>query len=253
MILVFGGTTEGKMVADTLNALGLAFLYATKTTVPGVVPHEGGCLSGVLDQEKMQALYTQKGIDLIIDAAHPFAENLHKNVASSVQDSGIPVIRLERERELLPSHPLIQVVKDYPAAIQQLRQLGNPALLALSGVQSIPKLRPYWEESMTYFRILDRPESKAIAQQQQFPKEQLILSFPSASLKEEVALYQQLNIGAVLTKESGGSGHQSLKIQAALIAELPIVILQRPLLPSFDHQVHTIAALHRLLTETLTA
>ena len=38
----------------------------------------------------------EHGIRLMIDAAHPFAVNLHRNVVSLAEQIGVPVIRFDR-------------------------------------------------------------------------------------------------------------------------------------------------------------
>ena len=249
MILVFGGTTEGKQVADTLNKLQLPFLYSTKTKTNGVIPQLGRCIHGALDENAIKSLCHYEQIDLIIDAAHPFAVNLHQTVASSARTLSTSLVRYERVGQERLSHPLVRYVTDYNEAVLLLQKLGNPSLLALSGVQSIPKLTKYWRDSVTYFRILDRPESKVIADQNHFPRERLILGYPSESLAQEVSLYSALNIKAILTKESGHNGGQAIKIKAAIKMNIPAIIIKKPLLPDCDFTVSNTVELNQLLTK----
>ena len=64
-----------------------------------------------------------------------------------------------------------------------------------------------------------------------FPKEQLILGLPNKDIETEVKLYKEKNIGIVLTKESGESGSLSVKIEASLEVGIPILIIEKPVLP----------------------
>ncbi len=251
MIGVFGGTTEGKQVANWLDQHQLPYRYATKTNTHPVVGPYGKQLSGALDAEGMKEFFLREQIDLLVDAAHPFAIHLHETLFEVSRSLGIQVVRMEREVQHADPHPLIHYVGDYPEAVKKLEEMGAPDLLALSGVQSISKLQDYWRTTRTWFRILDRPESVSIAESERFPKEQLILGFPGKSINEEVTLYKRLNIGAILTKESGDSGSQSLKMEAALRAYLPIVIICRPTLPAFDLVIHKVEELGGIFTKTL--
>ena len=49
MILIFGGTTEGRKAADVLEEAGSLFFYSTKTGEQDLVLHHGTVLSGAMD------------------------------------------------------------------------------------------------------------------------------------------------------------------------------------------------------------
>jgi precorrin-6A/cobalt-precorrin-6A reductase len=102
----------------------------------------------------------------------------------------------------------------------------------LTGVQTIEKLESYWKKNNTYFRILPRESSLAIAEKAGFPKENLILEFPSDDLEYEIEIFKKYNCQAMITKESGESGFLSVKIEAAMACQIPIIILERSKLPS---------------------
>lgn len=251
MILVLGGTTEGKQVAELLEALQLPYLYTTKTNTETVVGTSGVQISGALDEAGMMALCREKGVHLMIDAAHPFATALHNTVFTVAHALYIPVIRFEREAPPRVVHPLVYYETSYDDTVTELKRLGSPLLLALSGVQSIPRLAAYWQHTTTYFRVLDRPESRELASRYAFPPEQLILAHPAEEVAAEVALCKRLNAGAMLTKESGHSGRQSIKVDAARQVGIPIFIMCKPALPDFDMVVSDVAALEQALTKTV--
>jgi precorrin-6x reductase len=104
--------------------------------------------------------------------------------------------------------------------------------LALTGVQTIGKLKEYWKKKETYFRILPRESSIAVAEAMNFPKDNLILEFPSGNLNDEITVFKKHNSEAVLTKESGESGFLTTKIKAAKVCKIPIIIIERSKLPS---------------------
>ena len=247
LILVLGGTTEGKQVATLLENEQHPYLYSTKTGAKRVVRNCGRQIEGTLDEMKMINLCRTENIHLIIDAAHPFALVLHQLVFSVSSTLGIPLIRFERASVARIKAENIYYVANYEAAMEHLHQLGSPKLLALSGVQSIPKLADYWQLHETWFRILDRPESIALAEKHQFPNERLIRAYPSDHLAGEMTLYQQLQVAAVLTKESGHSGKLSMKIEAATRLGIALLIICKPNLPAYDLVVHDEAELISML------
>ncbi len=233
MILVFGGTTEGKQVIEMLNTLQLPFVYSTKTTIKAEVGTFGNYRSGAFSQEELDAFIEENKIKLIIHASHPFAEVLHKTVAISAEKKGISVYRLERVYPAKKKGDDVLYVKNYVdlEVLLKERFLKTKALF-LTGVQTIEKLTYFWKQQKSYFRILDRALSINIALKSHFPKEQLILGMPNKQVEKEIALINKLNIALLITKESGESGALSVKIAAAKECNIPIIIIEKPVLPS---------------------
>ena len=75
MILVFGGTTEGRKAVEVLDEAGSSYWYSTKTGEQDINPHHGECIDGAMDAEAMKAFCQEHEIRLIIDAAHPWGPN----------------------------------------------------------------------------------------------------------------------------------------------------------------------------------
>jgi len=228
MILVFGGTTEGKKVAGILEQSGYQFCYSTKTETDF---QPGNYRFGAFTKESLADFCEEKNIQVIINASHPFAEGLHQTIYEAV---AVPVLRFERNYPERLQHPLIHYVPSYPAAIEYLNTHPVSNLLALTGVQTIEKLKPYWLKDSgvprtTIFRIL--PRSVAIAAEAGFPVENLILEMPTDDLQHELSIIHQYHIDGIITKESGDSGFLFVKIAAAIHTGIPIIIITRPELP----------------------
>lgn len=186
-----------------------------------------------------------------MNASHPFAEILHHTIAKVAESLQITVIRFGRQLLSKTIHPLVSYVNTYDAALELLKE--NQTLLVLTGVQSIKKLKPWWQKHTTYFRILNRPESLAIANESNFPKKQLILGLPSANLEKEIALIEANHIEIILTKEAGNSGFLSTKIEAALKTNAQIIIITQPKIPNYFKQVFSETALQSLIMLTNTS
>lgn len=125
-------------------------------------------------RRKDGTILPREKISLLVDAAHPFAIRLHRTLAKVSSRLRIPVVRLERQ---YPAHDKRLIwCTDYAAAIDRLRADGICNLLALTGVKTIAKLRPYWEQTPCWFRILNRKESLSLAESDGFPKERIIFS-----------------------------------------------------------------------------
>ena len=231
MILVFGGTTEGKKVAGILEKHARPYYYSTRTAIDFAAGQYGQYRHGALTAEDLQVFCKAAGVKAIVHASHPFASVLHETICTGAQALSLPVYRFERSYPEREEHPLIRYVDSYKAATDWLQQHPVQRLLALTGVQTIAPLQHYWQQHATIFRILPRESSLASAKAAGFPEEDLIMEMPGDNLQQESALIKQHKIGAILTKESGESGFISTKIRAALENNIPILIVKRPALP----------------------
>ena len=231
-ILVLGGTTEGKQVAAWLTGTAYTFWYSTKTLVDVALPPNGRYRWGAFTTAALVAFCQLHGVGCIVHASHPFAEALHATVAEASQQLGLPVLRLEREYPTRQEHPLIQYAADYEEVAASLQAASLAPVLALSGVQTIARLRGYWLHWPMYFRVLPRASSVALAAQAGLPADWLLPAWPSSEVADEVALIRRLGVQAVVTKESGESGFLSVKLAAALAAGVPIFVVRRPAMPA---------------------
>lgn len=229
MILIFGGTTEGRLAAGVCEEAGKPYYYSTKSDLQEIKMHHGVRLIGGMTADSMIAFCREHDIRCIIDAAHPFAEVLHQNIA----DCQLPVIRLERQYP--PHEDGVVYCKDYADAIEKLNQHGIERLLALTGVNTISRLKPYWQYHAAIFRILNRPESMAIVSNNHFSEENIIFynddhELPTVDM--EKTLMEQLHCNAIITKESGSNGGFEAKKTAALSLGMKVFVVQRPTLPA---------------------
>ncbi len=228
MILIFGGTTEGRIAVDVCEDAGKKFYYSTKGNRQHIEMHNGVRLTGAMSAEDLKHFCKENQIRCIINAAHPFAENLHK----TINQVGLPVIRLQREF----AKPIEGVVycSDYATAIKEMEAAHIKSLLALSGVNTIAKLEGYWKHNKTTFRILDNEESLKQCIADGFPAENVIFFNEDNSLPtkdEEKRLMLRLGCDAILTKESGSSGGFEAKVYAALEAGIKVFVVKHPALP----------------------
>ena len=213
MILVFGGTTEGRNAVEVLEEAGKPYYYSTKTGEQNITLHHGHRIDGALDEEAMQAFCREKDIRLIVDAAHPFASQLHSTIARVSEILDIPVVRYER---IYPPRDLsLTWIDNYSQVPTDIH-----SLLTTTGVQSISRLKWLEErEIKVVYRILNRDSSIRLAHQQGATEDQLCF-YPHTVEAE-----------AVLLKESGESGGFSEKVAEAKEKGMRIIVLKRPQLP----------------------
>ena len=222
MILIFGGTTEGRRAAQILEEAGKPFWYSTRSNGQDIEMVHGIRVTGGMNPDEMADFCRKNAIRLIVDAAHPFATELHHNISETAQNLNLQVIRYERQYE--PHTEDICWCRDYETAILQLKEHGIHRLLSLTGVQTINRLSGYWKENECWFRILDRDTSREMAIREGFPEDHLVYY----EHEDTASLIARLKPQAILTKESGKSGGFPEKIEAARKSGTPVFVVERP-------------------------
>ena len=237
MILVFGGTTEGRKAVEMLEEGGSPYFYSTKTGEQDLTLHHGQRIDGALDAEAMQNFCREHDIRLMVDAAHPFAAQLHQTIAEVSDALKIPAIRYER---IFPERDAsLEWLDSYDQVPQDIK-----TLLATTGVQSISKLKPLETAGVkVYYRILNRESSIALAQKQGARMEQLCYFEDPKDVPVEA--------DAILLKESGLSGGFQEKVDAAKAKGMRILVLKRPEAPAVFKIVNGPYGLRRAVEKLL--
>ena len=237
MILVFGGTTEGRKAVEVLEEGGSPYYYSTKTGEQDLTLHHGQRIDGALDAEAMQNFCRENDIRLIVDAAHPFAVQLHQTIAEVSDALKIPAIRYKR---IFPERDAsLEWLDSYDQVPHDIK-----TLLATTGVQSITKLKPLEAAGVkVYYRILNRESSIALAQKQGATMEQLCYF--------EDPKDGPVEADAILLKESGLSGGFQEKVDAAKAKGMRILVLKRPETPAAFRTVNGPYGLRRAVEKLL--
>lgn len=233
MILILGGTTEGRASVRIADEGCGPYYYSTKGSLQEIECAHGIRLTGGMDTASMETFCRENGIRLLIDAAHPFATALHQTVAKVSSSLQIPVIRYERRYP--PRDTDLIWCDNYTDAIRKLEEQGIHRLLALTGVNTIAPLRPWWEKYPAWFRILKREESLTIATGQGFPIDHLLFYQNEDDAGE---MMDRLQPDAIITKESGQTGYFIEKVAAARKRSIPVFVVKRPVLPETFYIVY---------------
>ena len=237
MILVFGGTTEGRKAVEVLEEGGSPYFYSTKTGEQDLTLHHGQRIDGALDAEAMLTFCREHDIRLMVDAAHPFATLLHQTIAEVSDALKIPAIRYER---IFPERDAsLEWLDSYDQVPHDIK-----TLLSTTGVQSITKLKPLEAAGVkVYYRILNRESSIALAQKQGATMEQLCYFEDPKDVPVEA--------DAILLKESGLSGGFQEKVDAAKAKGMRILVLKRPETPAVFRIVNGPYGLRRTVEKQL--
>ena len=226
MILIIGGTTEGRKALEVCEEAGKPFYYSTRGASQELSMHHGIRLEGGMNGEEMAHFCTERKIALVVDAAHPFAMGVHQSVAHCVSRLQLPVIRYERTFPVLPAS--VVALDSFDAALQYLLKHQPQRLLALTGVNSVERLRAYWTKHETYLRVMPIAETEERLRQSDFPPERLVY-YDKEQCDQK--LFASLQPDMILLKESGETSGFAAKVEEALALGITVLVIRRPQIP----------------------
>ena len=244
MILVFGGTTEGRKAAAVLEEAGQPFFYSTKTGEQDLVLHHGIRIDGAMDGAAMVQFCQAHDVHLLVDAAHPFAAQLHQTVAAAAAELQLPAVRYER---IFPER---DEDLEWVDSIEDIRWgEGSLRVLSTLGVQSIARLKPLENADRQFFyRILPRESSIRLAHEQGASDEQLCFYSEDADERETL---KRLHPDVLLLKESGISGGFVEKVEVAKEMNIRVIAIRRPATPSLFQTVNGPHGFRRMVEKLL--
>ncbi len=235
MILLFGGTTEGRQAAELFDIIGQPYFYSTKTE--SGQPVGGRKISGDMDPGRIIVFCHENDIRLIVDAAHPFAVVLHQNIYEAADSCGIKTIRIERPEVEVEEGVIVRFFDNYSSLCAALQGSSFRNILALTGVQTIPHFKPIWKSRNCFFRILDSALSRRKAMDFGIPERLVFPMSPNDDDDMILELSKQTEAEVLLTKDSGSSGFFESKMRVATRLNIPLWVIRRPRLPRFSYTV----------------
>ena len=133
-ILILGGTSEASALAhalaDQFPDCYVTIALAGETRAPSEMPGHVrvGNFGGA---DGLAHFLIQRGIDLVIDATHPFAANISQNAVEACQKTGVPRLRFDRPQWVLPPDTDIIFVPDAEEAARLVARTSSAAFLTI--------------------------------------------------------------------------------------------------------------------------
>lgn len=255
MILLFGGTSETAQLATALAKSDYPVLVSTATDAElDVGSHEliqRRC--GRLDKESMVRLSRSEGVRLIVDAAHPFATELHTTIRQVANVCEVPLVRYQR-RFAEDYGSAVVYVDSHDEAAGTALNYGKPILLTTGSRNLGPYVHAVEGSGVTLFaRVLDHDESVVACDQAGLAEKSRIYGRGPFSYEDNSELIRQHDIGVLVSKDSGARGGVDHKVKAALDLECMVILIRRPEERSEDVQIcETSETMVRLVEKLLT-
>lgn len=225
-VLVFAGTTEGRAVCTYLAERGVPVTASVATEYGRVVLPRLENLSicaGRVDIDEMEAFV--RPFDLVIDATHPYADAVTRNIRTGCARASVEVLRLRRPP--LEAEGTV-TVPDAASAAHYLEKMQGGILLTtgskeLGAFAAVPSV---W--SRCYVRVLPTAEAMESCMRLGLPAARVIGMQGPFSREMNVALLHQIGARYLVTKESGAAGGFAEKCAAAVEAGAVVVCIARP-------------------------
>jgi precorrin-6A/cobalt-precorrin-6A reductase len=224
-VLILGGTGDAAVIATKIAEIPgvdaiASFAGRTRQPVTLKTTSRTGGFGGA---SGLANYLRQEQIDFLIDATHPFAAQISFNAAKAADECNIPRLMLLRPAwEMVAGDNWIEVESNQAAA-NILPGLAERIFLTI-GRQELSiyaDLKDIW----FLMRMIDPPEPNL-----PIPPGKLLLERGPFSLESERSLLQEYQIGAIVSKNSGGDATYA-KIIAARELKIPVVMVQRPSVP----------------------
>lgn len=233
MILVLAGTTEGSQVASLLKKYGWRVIASAVSSYGAnllSISSGGEVIEGELDQEQLSQLIKTRGVTVLVDATHPFAEQISRLAMQCAADLNIPYIRLERTDTPLPVHPLVHKLHQ----LEQLEEYLYPGQTVFSTLGSKHLIQVDTMIKRKKARLVARvlPQGKVIrvCEELGMNAEQIVALKGPFSKELNQQLFMHYSAELILTKDSGVIGGLDTKVEAALELNIPILVWKRPAL-----------------------
>jgi precorrin-6A/cobalt-precorrin-6A reductase len=232
-VVVLGGTTEGRVLATTLAGLpGFRVIssLAGRTREPllpaGEVRIGGfGGVDGLIDYLRA------RDVDVLVDATHPFAEQISANAAAASAATGLPLLVLRRPGWQEQPGDDWRRVPTLEAAAALLPRLGRRVFLT-TGRQGIAAFAGT-DECWFLARSVEPPTPP-------LPKHlEVLLDRGPFSVDGELRLLRDHSIDVLVSKDSGGA---DAKLTAARRQGIPVVLIDRPAPPPAAVTVNSVEA-----------
>lgn len=228
-ILIFAGTTEGRKIAEYLRGHAPEVYVCTATEYGKELVEDGEnihVLAGRLDVAGMGELAQGCQAELVIDATHPFAMEVSKNIRAMCEKADIPCVRVLREGSAGGENAVW--VKNIKEAAAYLADKKGNILITTGSKELDPYTRIPDYRRRCFLRVLSTKEAVEHAVSKGFEGKYLIaMQGPfSEGMNEQLLVHVKARY--LVTKDSGKIGGFQEKMEAARKAGAVPVVIGRP-------------------------
>lgn len=235
-IVIFGGTSEGRFLAETFKNTALEVHLCVATDYGAALLPDSPNIkvyAGRMEEEEMTAFLKSAGPDFCLDATHPYAVEVTGNIRRACGRAGIScirVVRKEQEREALDASEQSQIlyVESIEEAVAFLNRTEGKILLT-TGSRDLEKYTAVKDcQNRCVARVL--PTAQVIHKCAGLGFEGKNLIGMQGPFSEDLNYWmlKQVNASWLVTKSSGKEGGFAEKCKAAGRAGVHVLVIGRP-------------------------
>ncbi|RPK61889.1 Precorrin-6A reductase [Streptomyces sp. ADI96-02] len=224
-VLVLGGTTEARLLAERLAAddrrVSVTTSLAGRVAAPRLPPGDVR-IGGFGGPDGLAAWIREHRVDALVDATHPFAATMSRNAAEAAARVHVPLLALRRPGWAAQDGDRWHFAESLAEAAELLPAQGERVFLTTGrmGLAAFADLDGLW----FLVRSVDAPEPPCPARME------VLLDRGPFTLEGERELIRRHRLDVLVTKDSGGAA-TAPKLAAAREAGIPVVVVRRPPVP----------------------
>lgn len=229
-ILVLAGTRDGRVLAVFLFGKGFEVTISVaseygREILENDLPSEIEINSRRLDQTELEEFLRERNIKILVDASHPYAENVSMNAIEVCRKNSLHYIRYERPE--IESRGRIYHVASYLDAANKARDLGQNIFLT-TGSKTLEIFCENLKDRNIIARVLPTPEVIQKCLELGLQPKNIVAMQGAFSKDLNRALFANFEADVIVTKESGKIGGLDSKLEAAEDLKIPVVMIDRP-------------------------
>jgi precorrin-6A/cobalt-precorrin-6A reductase len=228
-VLLLGGTSEARALAARLHPhVDVISSLAGRVPDPSL-PVGGVRIGGFGGADGMRRWLANHPVDAVVDATHPYAATITAHAAAVCGELALPHLVLARPA--WPPGDAIVVASDTEAAKTVAAKRYSRVFLTTgrTGTAAFACVDAWF-----LIRAVTKPDADTLPR-----RHELVLSRGPYHYDGELRLMREHRIDALVTKNSGGSMTRP-KLDASAALGIPVVMVDRPPLPSDVTTVTTV-------------
>ncbi|WP_407425066.1 precorrin-6A reductase [Treponema sp.] len=238
-VFIFAGTTEGRKLAEIFSKADFDCTVSVATEYGKNLLPEGSninILQGRMDSDKMAEKFSKKDYAFIIDATHPFATEVSKEIKKACHKAGKEYIRFSRDTDdsitasvkATKNESDILYFETFEQAALYLKGKSGK-IFVTTGSKNLPLLTDIIsDKSRLFVRVLPSSESLKICMDCGILQKQIIAMQGPFSERANECQFNESGAEFLLTKESGMAGGYFEKISAAKKLSMKIIVVKNP-------------------------
>ncbi len=228
---VFSGTSDGNRLANELAQQGYPVVVSAATEYGGEVAarHCSGVSvwAGHQGVEAQRQALSRNQARAIVDATHPYANLISEQLMDLAQSLNIPYLRYERPSSFAADSGI--ECESAEQAAKQAVAVGSRIFLTTGSKDLATFLNaPGAAEREWFVRVTPEPEFIQRAIDLGIPRSHICAMQGPFSEAFNTALWRDLKIDCVITKDSGDAGGYNAKVAATQALNIPLLVIKRP-------------------------